>query len=80
MIKIFAGNRPFSATDDEVRQLFAQYGEVHNVNLVTDRHTGQPRGFGFVEMEAEGGRRAIAELNGKDFGGRPLRIDEAHSK
>lgn len=79
-IKIFVGNLPFSATDEEVRELFAAHGEVSKVTLVADRHTGQPRGFGFVEMEADGGRKAIAALNNADFGGRPLRVDEAHSK
>ena len=79
-IKIFVGNLPFSATDEEVRELFAGFGEISKVTLVSDRHTGQPRGFGFVEMEAEGGRKAISELNGKDFGGRPLRVDQAHSR
>ncbi len=79
-MKIFVGNLPFSATEDEVRELFAQHGEVTSVTLVTDRHTGQPRGFGFVEMEDEGGRQAIAKLNNEDLGGRPLRVDEAHSK
>lgn len=79
-IKIFVGNLPFSATEDEVREKFAEFGEVSKVTLVTDRHTGQPRGFGFVEMESEAGRKAIASLNNQDFGGRPLRVDEAHSK
>ena len=78
--KIFVGNLPFSSTEDEVRELFEQYGAVSKVTLVTDRHTGQPRGFGFVEMEPEGAQQAISTLNGQDFGGRPLRVDQAHSK
>ena len=78
--KIFVGNLPFSATTEEVRELFAQHGEVTAVNLVTDRNTGQPRGFGFVEMEPEGAQRAIAALNNHDLGGRPLRVDQAHSQ
>lgn len=78
--KLFIGNLPFQATEDEVRELFAQHGEVTEVNLITDRHTGQPRGFGFVQMEPEGAQRAIAALNGTDFGGRALRVDIAHSK
>ncbi len=79
-IKLFVGNLPFSATEDQVRDHFAAHGDVKTVTLVTDRHTGHPRGFGFVEMDAEGGRRAIAALNNTDFGGRALRVDEARSR
>ena len=79
-MKLFVGNLPFSSTEDEVRELFAQHGEVHSVNLVNDRHTGQPRGFGFVEMDDEGGRRAVQALHNTDFGGRALRVDQAHSQ
>jgi RNA recognition motif-containing protein len=80
MTKLFVGNLPFSATEDEVREKFAELGEVHSVNLVNDRHTGQPRGFGFVEMDDEGAQRAIQTLNNTDFGGRALRVDQAHSQ
>ena len=76
--KLYVGNLPFSATEDEVRQLFAQYGEVHTVNLVADRMTGRPRGFGFVEME--GADAAIANLHSKDFGGRTLVVNEARPR
>jgi RNA recognition motif-containing protein len=79
MSKLFVGNLPFSATEDEVREKFAEHGEVQSVNLVNDRHTGQPRGFGFVEMDDEGAQRAIQALNNTDFGGRALRVDQAHS-
>lgn len=76
--KLYVGNLPFSATEDQLRDLFAQYGEVQSVRLINDRETGRPRGFGFVEME--NADAAIAELNNKDFGGRPLRVNEAQDK
>lgn len=81
MKNIFVGNLSFGATDDSVRSLFANHGTVERVNIVTDRETGQPRGFGFVEMtddaEAE---RAIAALNGKSLDGRALNVNEARPK
>ena len=81
MLNLYVGNLPFSAADDELRQLFEQYGQVESVNLITDRETGRPRGFGFVEMaEREGGERAIEELDGKDFGGRQLTVNEARPR
>jgi RNA recognition motif-containing protein len=81
MKNIFVGNLSFGATDESVRTLFASHGTVERVNIVTDRDTGQPRGFGFVEMtdDAEAGR-AIAALNGKDLDGRALNVNEAHPK
>ena len=76
--KLYVGNLPFSATEDEIRSLFGEFGEVESVSLVTDRETGRPRGFGFVVMEnATGAREA---LNGKDFSGRSLRVDEAKER
>jgi RNA recognition motif-containing protein len=77
--KIYVGNLPFSATEAEIEKLFAEFGEVTSVALPTDRETGRPRGFGFVEM-AEGGAKAIAGLNGKDFGGRALNVNEAQPR
>ena len=74
--KLYVGNLPFSATEDEVRELFAQYGTVTSVSLITDRDTGNPRGFGFVEME-EGADEAISSLNNHEMGGRNLRVNEA---
>jgi RNA recognition motif-containing protein len=76
MKKIYVGNLPFSSTEDEIRQLFAQYGTVSSVALITDRDTGAPRGFGFVEME-EGGDEAISSLNNHELGGRNLKVNEA---
>ncbi|MDP7034655.1 MAG: RNA-binding protein [Planctomycetota bacterium] len=81
MLNIYVGNLPFSAAEDELRQLFEQFGQVERVSLISDRETGRPRGFGFVEMaEREGGERAIEELDGKDFGGRQLTVNEARPR
>ena len=77
---IYVGNLPWSATEDELRDMFAQYGEVESAKIITDRETGRSRGFGFVEMESEAGDSAIAALNGKDMGGRPLRVNEARER
>jgi len=76
--RIYVGNLPFSTTDDELRSLFSQYGQVVSVNLVTDRETGRPRGFGFVEME--GADEAISALDRKEFGGRVLTVNEARPR
>lgn len=76
-MNIYVGNLPWSATEDEVRDLFAQHGEVDSVRLITDRDTGRARGFGFVEMEDEAARAAIEALDGTDMGGRALKINEA---
>jgi RNA recognition motif-containing protein len=80
--RLYVGNLPFSAMESDIRELFSQNGRnVTEVKLVTDRDTGRPRGFGFVEMatseEADG---AIRDLNGKDFGGRPLTVNEAKER
>ncbi len=75
--KIYVGNLPFSATEAEIQKLFAEHGEVVSVALPTDRETGRPRGFGFVEMPDDAARKAIAALNGRDFGGRTLNVNEA---
>lgn len=77
--KIYVGNLPFSATQDEVQDLFAQYGDVLSVNLITDRETGRPRGFGFVEMET-GAEEAINALHQSDMGGRSLNVNEARPR
>jgi RNA recognition motif-containing protein len=74
--KIYVGNLPFSATEESLRELFSQYGNVESIKLITDRDTGQPRGFGFVEM-GDGASKAIAALNESEFGGRNLKVNEA---
>jgi RNA recognition motif-containing protein len=80
MAKIYVGNLPFSAAEADVRALFAQHGTVESVSLPTDRETGRPRGFGFVEMNQADAARAIQALNGYAMGGRPLRVNEAQDK
>ena len=80
MTKLYVGNLPFSATEDSVRALFAAHGNVDSVALVNDRETGRPRGFGFVEMSSADAQKAMQSLNGQDFGGRPLKVNEAQDK
>lgn len=76
--KIYVGNISFKATEDDVRELFLQVGEVESVKIITDAHTGQPKGFGFIEMSSEeDAKRAISELNGKTFMERTLSVAEA---
>ena len=79
MTNIYVGNLPYSATEDELRELFGAYGEVSRVQLMTDRETGRARGFGFVEM-ATGGPEAIEALNQHPFKGRPLQVNEARPR
>src|SRR6202451_296240 len=81
MKNIFVGNLNFGATEAAVRSLFEAYGSVERVNIITDRDTGQPRGFGFVEMSANAeADRAIAELNGRELDGRALNVKEGRPK
>ena len=77
--RIYVGNLPFSASDDEIRSLFSEHGEVEAVNLITDRETGRPRGFGFVEMSS-GADEAIQALHQTDMGGRALNVNEARPR
>src|SRR5512146_865474 len=79
--RLYVGNLPFHATEDLISQKFASCGEVKEVALMLDRMTGQSRGFCFVEMAtSEGAEKAIADLNGKDFEGRALRVDVAEER
>jgi RNA recognition motif-containing protein len=78
--RLYVGNLPFNATTEEVRTAFEAFGTVHDVSLVTDRDTGRPRGFGFVEMDAEAADAAIEGLNDKDFGGRDITVNEARER
>jgi RNA recognition motif-containing protein len=80
MTKLYVGNLPFTATEDAIRNLFAPHGTVEKLSLITDRETGQPRGFAFVEMSSADASRAMQALNGTDFGGRSLKINEAQDK
>ena len=78
--KIYVGNLPYTASESEVREIFGQYGTVHSVSLITDRETGRPRGFGFVEMDDAEADAAISALDGQDFGGRTLRVNQARER
>jgi RNA recognition motif-containing protein len=80
MKKIYVGNLPFTATEDEVTQLFSQHGTVHSVALIMDRQTGRPRGFGFIEMDDNEAMAAISALDGNEMDGRNLRVNEAENK
>ncbi len=80
MKTIYVGNLPFNSTEDDIRELFAPHGEVQSVKLITDRETGRPRGFGFVEMEGDAATAAISALDGGDYGGRTLRVNEARER
>lgn len=80
MTKMYVGNLPFNADEASVRALFEQHGAVDSVALINDRDTGQPRGFGFVEMPNADAARAMQALNGQDFKGRPLKVNEAQAK
>ena len=81
MKNIFVGNLSFGATEASIRSMFESYGSVDRVNIVTDRDSGQPRGFAFVEMRSdEEGNKAIGDLNGRELDGRALNINEARPK
>jgi cold-inducible RNA-binding protein len=81
MKNIYVGNLSFDATEDQVRSLFEAYGAVEKVNVITDRDTGQPRGFAFVEMpDDDAASKAIEALNGTNLSGRSLNINEARPK
>lgn len=79
--KVYVGNLPWSATEQELTQEFGQYGQVREAKIVMDRDTGRSKGFAFVTFEtAEGAEQAISSLDGTDFGGRPLRVSIAENK
>ncbi|MEE9280080.1 MAG: RNA-binding protein [Myxococcota bacterium] len=79
--KLYVGNLPFTATEDELRAVFEQHGGVASVNVITDRDTGRPRGFAFVEMQdAAAADTAKKALDGSEMGGRSLRVDEAQER
>jgi RNA recognition motif-containing protein len=77
--KIYVGNMPFSSSEDQIRDLFSQHGTVTSVSVITDRDTGRPRGFAFVEM-ADGGDQAISSLNEHELDGRRLKVNEARPR
>lgn len=81
MKNIFVGNLSFRTTEQDIRSLFEAYGKVDRVNIVTDRESGQSRGFAFVEMSNDDeGNNAISVINGREFGGRALNVNEARPK
>jgi cold-inducible RNA-binding protein len=81
MTNIFVGNLSFQTTQDDLVAAFSQYGNVERVNIVTDRDTGQPRGFAFVEMtERRDAETAISQLNGAELNGRTMNVNEARPK
>jgi len=81
VINIYIGNLPYSVSDDELADLFRQYGTINKATVVTDRETGRSKGFGFVEMaDFEAGQNAIAALAGNAFKGRPLTVNEARPR
>ena len=79
-MNIYVGNIPFRSTNDDLQKVFEAHGEVISVFLPTDRQSGRPRGFGFVEMSDEDGKKAIAELDGFEMDGRNLRVNEARPR
>ena len=81
MFNIYVGNLPFSTNEEDLKRLFEPYGDIHVVTILTDRETGKSRGFGFVEMSDDAqGRAAVDGLNGREFEGRDLKIDEARPR
>jgi RNA recognition motif-containing protein len=80
MTRLYVGNLPWSSTEDDVREMFEAIGEVESVALITDRETGRSRGFAFVEMSPENAQKAMQDLDGKDIGGRALRVNEAQER
>jgi RNA recognition motif-containing protein len=78
--KLFVGNLPSTATEASVRALFSAHGTVESVALITDRDTGRPRGFGFVEVSSADATRAMQALNGSEFEGRALKVNEAQER
>ena len=80
-MNLYVGNLSYDMSEENLRSEFAEYGEVQSAKIITDRDTGRSRGFGFVEMNSDGeGKKAMEELNGKDFEGRQLVVNEARPR
>ncbi|NIA25907.1 MAG: RNA-binding protein [Gammaproteobacteria bacterium] len=80
-MNIYVGNLPFNSTGSDLERLFGEHGEVTSASVISDRETGRSRGFGFVEMaNADEAKTAIQELDGHDFGGRRLKVNEARPR
>jgi RNA recognition motif-containing protein len=80
LLNIYVGNLPFSTTVEELKEIFTEYGNVISAKIIMDRETGKPRGFGFVEMSENAGRKAITELEGAELDGKVLTVNEAREK
>ena len=80
MKKIYVGNLPWSTAEADLKDLFARFGKVHSAAVITDRETGRSRGFGFIEMDDADAENAISQLNGREFGQRTLRVNEAQDR
>ncbi len=78
--KMYVGNLAFQSTEDDIQNLFTQYGEVKSINLITDRETGRSRGFAFIEMDDEAAKSAMQSLDGTDLDGRNLKVNEARPR
>ena len=76
-MKIYVGGLPYQVTDEQLAQMFSSYGEVQSAKIILDRQTNRSKGFGFIEMDDESGKRAMDELNGAELGGRTLTVNEA---
>lgn len=79
-MKLYVGNLPYSMGDDELREVFEEFGTVQSASVLMDRETGRSRGFGFVEMDDEDGKNAMTALDGRDVDGRALRVNEARPR
>lgn len=79
-MKIYIGNIPFTMNEKQLRGIFEEFGEVESLNVIMDRETGRPRGFAFIEMGEQDGRKAIQELGQREFDGRTLKVNEARPR
>ncbi|MDR2869989.1 MAG: RNA-binding protein [Deferribacteraceae bacterium] len=80
MKRLFVGNLPFVTTDEDLASLFTSFGSVNSARVIIDRQTGRSRGFGFVEMDGTEATEAMTKLNDSDYGGRRIRVSEAHER
>jgi RNA recognition motif-containing protein len=79
-MNIYVGNLNYRTSEESLRRLFEEYGEVQSVKLITDRETGRRKGYGFIEMDNDGGQAAIDQLNDKEFDGRNIKVNEARQR
>jgi RNA recognition motif-containing protein len=79
-MNIYVGNLPFSITEEKMREIFEAFGEIESIKLITDRETGRPRGFGFVEMDNSAADEAIKTLNNTEIDGRTIKVNQSEPK